>query len=121
MRTPNAVTTLLPLASGRGVRAYEIALVVAVVIPVVAAAVGWVPFALVAAAAAVPVVFTIYLYDVNEWEDEPIPVVVATLGAGAALGALAALFVDRVLLGPAGELGLGPDGGDDARRSSCSA
>ncbi len=84
MRSINLVTALLPLSSGAGVRAYEVALAVGVVVPIAAAALGWVSFALVAAALAVPAVFTIYLYDVNEWEDEPVPVVLASLVASGA-------------------------------------
>ena len=56
------------------------------------------PFALVAAALAVPAVFTIYLYDVNEWEDQPVPVVLAALVASARLGAALIWVIDRVLL-----------------------
>jgi hypothetical protein len=115
VRTPNAVATLLPLASGGRVRGYELAFVAALVIPMVAAAAGWVPFAFVAAAVAVPALFAIYLYDVNEWDDQPVPVVLATLVAGAVLGAAGGFVVERLLLAPSGGLALDPDSGD-ARR-----
>lgn len=119
VRTPNAVTTLLPMASGRGVRPYEVALAAVVAVPVLAAAAGLAPFAIVAAAAAVPALFAVYLYDVNEWDDQPVPVVAATLAAGAVLGAAGAVIVDRLLLAPADTVGLGralDTGGGDARR-----
>jgi ribosomal protein L40E len=98
VRSVNLVTALLPLSSGKGVRTYEVALAIAIVIPVVAAAVGWVSFALVAAALAVPAVFTIYLYDVNQWEDQPVPVVLGCIVISGALGAAATWAVRRVLL-----------------------
>ena len=60
-------------------RAYQVAFAIALGIPVIAAAAGWIPFALVAAALAVPIVFTVYLYDVNEWDDQPVPVVLAAI------------------------------------------
>lgn len=104
------VSSLLPLSSARGVTAYRIALAIAVAIPVAAAALGWVPFALVAAAIAVPAVFAIYLYDVNEWDDQPVPVVLASIVASGVLGAGALLLLDRLLLEPTDRLGFGRDG-----------
>jgi hypothetical protein len=107
VRSFHVVTSLLPLSSGRGVRTYQIALLVAVAIPLAAAAAGWVAFAVVAAAAAVPTVFTIYLYDVNEWDDQPLPVVLATLLLSAAAGALLSWLIDAVLLDVSDRAGLG--------------
>jgi RsiW-degrading membrane proteinase PrsW (M82 family) len=57
--------------------------------PLIAAAVGSLPFALVTAAFVVPVVYIVYLYDVDAWEDRPIPVILLAFGAG---GVLALLF-----------------------------
>jgi hypothetical protein len=78
---------------------------------VAAAAIGWVPFAIVAAALAVPAVFTIYLYDVNEWDDQPVPVIAATLAASGVLGAGLIWVVDRVLLDATDRLGFGDSSG----------
>ena len=87
VRSVNVVTALLPLSTGRGVHAYQCALALTVAIAVAAAVAGLVSFAVVTAAAAVPVVVTIYLYDVNEWDDEPLPVVLACLVSSGLLGA----------------------------------
>ena len=113
VRSVNLVTALLPLSSGAGVRAYEVALAVGVVVPIAAAALGWVSFALVAAALAVPAVFTIYLYDVNEWDDEPVPVVLACLVASGLLGVAAMWGLRRLLLDAGDTAGFG--GGTDVR------
>lgn len=94
----DVVTTVLPRSSAATVRTYHVALGVAVAVPVVAALLGLVPFAVLASAAAVPTVFTIYLYDVNEWDDQPVPVVLACLAGSAVLGAAAALAVHGMLL-----------------------
>ena len=87
VRSVNVVTALLPLSTGSGVHAYQCALALTVAIAVAAAVAGLVSFAVVTAAAAVPVVVTIYLYDVNEWDDEPLPVVLACLVSSGLLGA----------------------------------
>ncbi|MBV9831319.1 MAG: zinc ribbon domain-containing protein, partial [Marmoricola sp.] len=55
-------------------------------VPVVAGALGFLAFAFVAAALLVPAVYTIYMYDVNQWEDEPLGVMLGTLGVAGVLG-----------------------------------
>ena len=55
----------------------------------VAAIFGAMPIAVLVAAFAVPIVYIVYLYDVNLWEDEPLPV---TALAFLLTGVLAALF-----------------------------
>src|SRR6478735_2302908 len=52
----------------------------------VTGAFGYLAFAFVAAALVVPAVYVVYLYDVNQWEDQPIGVVLGAIGAAAALG-----------------------------------
>ena len=110
VRSFSLVSSLLPLSSAKGVSAYRLALGAAIVVPVVAAALGWVPFALVAAAVAVPTVFAIYLYDVNQWDDQPVPVVLASIVASAALGAGLIWLIDTMLLDPADQIGFGDSG-----------
>jgi hypothetical protein len=112
VRSINLVTALLPLSSGPGVRAYEVALAVGAVVPIVAAALGWLSFALVAAALAVPTVFTIYLFDVNEWEDEPVPVVLACIVVSGLLGTAAMWGLRRLVLDASGSAGFAGDGSD---------
>lgn len=95
------VTSLMPLASATAPQTYKFALVAGLGIPILAALFGFLPLAIACAAFAVPVVYVIYLYDVNEWEDQPIPVMA---GAVALAGALAAAFTllwrDGILGGP---------------------
>lgn len=106
VRSINPVTALLPLSNTSGVQAYEWALAAGLVVPLVAVVAGWVPFALVAAALAVPAVFTLYLYDVNEWDDQPVPVVLGCLAVAGALGALAIWLIDATLLEATDKVGL---------------
>lgn len=83
------VSTIMPQGSGQQPYTYKIALGVALFLTVVTAALGALPVAIMVAAFAIPIVYILYLYDVNLWEDEPIPVVVA---AFALTGVLAAVF-----------------------------
>lgn len=70
------VTTIMPHGSGTMPNTYRIALLVALAFPVVGAALGLLSFAIMTAAFAVPVVYIVYLYDVNLWEDNPVSVTV---------------------------------------------
>ncbi len=82
----NIVTSLMPLASGRAPQTYRWALGLGLLIPVVTGALGFLAFAFVAAAMVVPAIYVVYLYDVNQWEDQPLAVVLGAMGAAAALG-----------------------------------
>ena len=82
----NLVTSLMPLASGTAPQTYRWAIGLGVLVPVIAGALGFLAFAFVAAAVVVPAVYVVYMYDVNEWEDQPIGVVLGTVGLAAALG-----------------------------------
>src|SRR5207342_2107630 len=82
----NVVSSLMPLASGTAPQTYRWALGVGILIPVVAGALGFLAFAFVAAALVVPAVYVVYMYDVNQWEDQPLGVVLGAIGAAAALG-----------------------------------
>jgi hypothetical protein len=82
----NLVSSLMPLASGRAPQTYRWALGVGILIPVVAGALGFLAFAFVAAAVVVPAIYVVYMYDVNQWEDQPLGVVLGAIGAAAALG-----------------------------------
>jgi RsiW-degrading membrane proteinase PrsW (M82 family) len=83
------VSTIMPQGSGQRPSTYRIALGIALLITAIAAVLGALPVAIMVAAFALPIVYIIYLYDVNLWEDEPIPVVAA---AFVATGVLAAVF-----------------------------
>ena len=82
----NLVSSLLPLASGTSPQTYRWALALGLLVPIVAGALGYLAFAFVAAALVIPVVYTIYLYDVNQWDDQPVGVTLGTLGVAGALG-----------------------------------
>jgi hypothetical protein len=81
----NVVSSLMPLASGSAPQTYRWAIGLGILIPVVAGALGFLAFAFVAAALVVPAVYVVYMYDVNQWEDQPIGVVLGAIGAAAAL------------------------------------
>ena len=91
------VSTIMPHASGKAPQTYRLALVVALAFPIIAGVLGALPFALITAALVVPVVYTVYLYDVNLWEDNPVAVVVGALGASALLSLLFTLLWREVL------------------------
>lgn len=82
----NLVTSLMPLASGSAPQTYRWALALGLLVPVVAGALGFLAFAFVAAALVVPAIYVVYMYDVNEWEDQPLTVVLGAIGLAAALG-----------------------------------
>jgi len=106
----NLVSSLMPMASGSGVQTYKFAFAAAVGLPVLAAMLGYLAFAFAAAAVVVPIAYLVYLYDVNEWEDQPVPVVVGAVAVAAVLGVLFTLFWQEVVLEPT-LLVRGRDGG----------
>ena len=74
----------MPLASGARRRPTVGLSGWGILIPVVAGALGFLAFAFVAAAVVVPAIYVVYMYDVNQWEDQPIGVVLGAVGAAAA-------------------------------------
>ncbi|MEY2447461.1 MAG: hypothetical protein QOH79_937 [Acidimicrobiaceae bacterium] len=112
----NIVTSLMPLASGSTPQTYKFALGIGLLLPIVFAAVGLLPLALACAAFVVPVVYVLYLYDVNQWEDEPVPVVLGTVLLAAALGAVfTLLWRDGILGGALAFVGRGRSAHVDAK------
>jgi len=95
----NVVTSLMPLASATAPQTYKFALAIGLAIPIVAALFGLLPFALATAAVVVPIVYILYLYDVNEWEDEPVPVVLGTVAFAAVLSLVFTLVWRDGILG----------------------
>ncbi len=83
------ISTIMPRGVGRRPQTYRTALTIALAVALVAAILGALPIAVLVAAFAVPIVYIVYLYDVNLWEDEP----VAVTGLAFVLtGVLALLF-----------------------------
>ena len=72
----NLISTIMPQGAGARPQTYRTALIVALAFPVIGAALGLLSFAIVTAAFAIPVVYIVYIYDVNLWEDQPVNVVV---------------------------------------------
>ena len=66
------ISSIMPRGAGQRPQTYRIALTVALVVALIAAIFGAMPIAVLVTAFAVPVVYIVYLYDVNMWEDEPI-------------------------------------------------
>ena len=95
----NVVTSMMPLASATAPQTYKFALAIGLAIPVIASLFGLLPFALATAAVVVPIVYILYLYDVNEWEDQPVPVVLGTVAVAGVLSLLFTLLWRDGILG----------------------
>lgn len=111
------ISSIMPREAGRHPQTYRAAFTIALAAALLASLFGALPIAVLIAAFAVPVVYIVYLYDVNLWDDAPVPVV----GLAFVLtGVLAALFTLlwtgwiplQVALGdPSGGLVSGPQWG----------
>ncbi|WP_176451608.1 zinc ribbon domain-containing protein [Enemella dayhoffiae] len=86
------VSTIMPRGAGERPQTYRLALTIALTAALVAAIFGALPIAVLIAAFSIPIVYIVYLYDVNLWEDEPVPVtalafvLTGLLGAGLLIG-----------------------------------
>jgi hypothetical protein len=101
--SPILTTTLLPHTSAARTHLYRTVLFAMLAVTLLAVVAGELGFAFVAAACTVPILYTIYLLDVNVWEDQPAPVLVLVGGLSAVLGALLAWLVrTSTLLGDLG-------------------
>lgn len=69
------VSSIMPREAGRHPQTYRAALTITLAAALVASLFGALPIAVLIAAFAIPVVYIVYLYDVNLWDDAPIPVV----------------------------------------------
>ena len=83
------ISSIMPRGAGQRPQTYRIALTLALVVALIAAIFGAMPIAVLVTAFAVPVVYIVYIYDVNLWEDEP---VIVTGLAFALTGALTVGF-----------------------------
>jgi hypothetical protein len=82
-------SSIMPRGAGQRPQTYRIALTIALVVALIAAIFGAMPIAVLVAAFAIPIVYIVYIYDVNLWEDEPVTV---TALAFALTGALSVVF-----------------------------
>jgi hypothetical protein len=88
------VSTIMPRGAGERPQTYRIALTIALAVALIAAIFGALPIAILVAAFAIPIVYIVYLYDVNLWEDEPLPVTGLAFGL---TGVLTILFTILVM------------------------
>jgi subtilisin family serine protease len=114
--TPNIVSTVFPALPRAHMRTFRVALAVGVAVVLALATLGLYPLAIVAGALLVPLLAVIYVYDVDVYEDEPLPIIGLTLAWGALAGigytlAVDALLPSGLLAGAVGSLarGGGPD------------
>lgn len=84
------VSSIMPRGAAQRPQTYRLALIGAMAIALIAAVFGALPIAVLVAAFAIPVIYIVYLYDVNLWKDAPVPV---TLVAFAGVGLLGGLWV----------------------------
>ncbi|MGY4721237.1 PrsW family intramembrane metalloprotease [Naumannella cuiyingiana] len=68
------VSTIMPRGAAERPQTYRVALVVALVMTLLAACFGALPIAVLLAAFAIPIIYIVYLYDVNLWDDHPVQV-----------------------------------------------
>lgn len=76
----NLVSTIMPRGVTQSPQTYKLALVIALVAALATAIFGALPMAVMIAAFAIPIVYIVYLYDVNQWEDEPVQVTALAFG-----------------------------------------
>jgi hypothetical protein len=82
------VSSIMPAGAARHPQTYRVAFTIALGVALVAALFGALPIGVLVAALAVPIVYLVYLYDVNLWEDSPLPVTLLAFVVSAGLGAL---------------------------------
>jgi ribosomal protein L32 len=100
------VSTLFPQLPRAQMRTFRLAVVAGLAIVVLLSAGGLFPLALVAAAFFVPLLMVIYLYAVDVYEDEPLPIIGATMIWGALAGVASGLLLRSAAAGPLGAAGV---------------
>lgn len=90
------VSTIMPRGAGTHPQTYKLAFGIALVAALVCAIFGAVPMAIVLAAFAIPIVYVVYLYDVNLWKDQPVQVVLSAFLVTAALATLFTVLWTRL-------------------------
>ena len=83
---PMPLSTIFPQLPDAEMSNFYLALGLGVATVVVLAVLGLFPLALVAAAVLMPLITTVYVYDVDVYEDEPIRIIGMTMIAGAVAG-----------------------------------
>jgi hypothetical protein len=86
------ISTIMPHTSRRSADNYRWAMIIAGVMILGATALGLLPIAIASAAFLVPLVYIVYIDDVNLWEEAPTAVVVGLFVATGALSVLVTMF-----------------------------
>lgn len=89
------ISTIMPQTNREEADAFRWALLLGGGVVLVLALFGLLPLAVIAGAALVPVVYLVYIYDVNAWEDAPLPVVLALFVGTGILAILISLLFFR--------------------------
>jgi hypothetical protein len=111
------ISSIMPREAGRHPQTYRTAFTITLVAALVAAIFGAMPIAVLIAAFAIPIVYITYLYDVNLWEDAPLPVTGLAFGLTGVAAVLFTLLwtgllpLSTTLRGPDGSLLSGPQWG----------
>ena len=93
---PRIVSSIFPHLPRADMRSFRIALAAGAALVVVLGLLRLYPLALVAAAVAVPLLFLLYLWDVDVYEDEPLLVLAFTVTWGAVSGAVVGSAAGRL-------------------------
>ena len=94
---PSIVTTLFPHLPSRNAHGFRIALGLGAAMVGILAATGLIAPATIAASLLLPVLYLLYLYDVEVYEREPVLVMLFTFGLGAVLGGAYAAVLNHIL------------------------
>jgi hypothetical protein len=89
------ISTIMPHTNRETADSYRWAMIISAVLIVAATGLGLLPIAVAAAAFLIPVAYLVYIYDVNIWEDAPVPVVAGLFVVTGALSVLVTLFFFR--------------------------
>ncbi|HEY7280932.1 MAG TPA: hypothetical protein VID47_04980 [Actinomycetota bacterium] len=100
---PRIVSTFFPQLPRTDMRTFRIALLIGLVVVVLLTVLGLFPMAIVASAVLTPLLFVLYLYDVDVYEDDPMSVIAFTMLWGVAAG-IAAGFIAKSFSSPGAAL-----------------
>ncbi len=89
------ISTIMPHTNRETADNYRWAMIISAVLIVAATGLGLLPIAIAAAAFLIPVAYLVYIYDVNMWEDAPVPVVAGLFLGTGVLAILVSLFFFR--------------------------
>lgn len=93
------ISTIMPQTNRDEADAFRWALLLGAALVLVFTLLGLLPAAVVTGAALVPVVYLVYIYDVNLWEDAPLPVVLALFIVTGVLALIVSLLLFRWVFG----------------------